>query len=113
MDAKTLIFNVAHSNKSILDKVYNKHINMVINTLDEEDECRWEIYGIIIQELLNNQREDIFKEIKYRLTDGENPNEVFLSIIERDLDGFDGTLWFLKKRIEEYLEEDSYKRFYK
>jgi hypothetical protein len=55
---------------------------------------------------------DYFDEVKYRLTDGENPNQVILDIINRDLDSVNGLVWLLKRRIEEYIEEDFIRRFY-
>ena len=44
--------------------------------------------------------------------DNENPTEVFLNIYNKDLDNVDDVVWILKKRIEDYLDEDTYKRFY-
>ena len=46
------------------------------------------------------------------MTDGENPNEIILDIIHRHSDTVDGMIWFLKRRIEEYLEDDFYKKFF-
>lgn len=110
MDTNILMFN--SGNKSNLDRAYNKHINKVLTNLDEEQESRWETYGVIIQELIKNKKENLFKEIKYRISDGENPNEVFLSILDTNLENIDGITWILKKRIEEYLEEDFFRSFY-
>lgn len=112
MHTKTLKLKAGITKSSVLDRDYNNHINNVITSLNDDDEMRWETYGVIIEELINNGKQELFKEIKYRLTDGENPNEVFLSVFEKDLGNIDGVIWFLKKRIEEYIEEDSFKRFY-
>jgi len=98
--------------KTALDKAYYKHLNSLLDTIDEEKEARWETYNLIIQELINQGKGDYFKEIKYKLTDGEDPNKVILAIIEREVDEPDNLIWILKKRIEEYLEEDNIKRFY-
>jgi hypothetical protein len=46
------------------------------------------------------------------MTDGENPNQIILDIIHRHSDTVDGMIWFLKRRVEEYLEEDFYKKFF-
>lgn len=112
MDTKSFMGKTMNKKGSILDKHYTKHINNVVNGLDEEEETRWETYGVIIQELLENNSLDTFEEIKYRLTDNENPNSVFLDIINRNLDDVNNILWLLKKRLEDFIEDDSYRRFY-
>ena len=55
--------------------------------------------------------ENYFDEIKYRLTDGEDANQVILDIIERDMDNMNGLIWFLKRRVEEYIQADNLRRF--
>lgn len=112
MEANRFLFKASQVKKTALDKAYCKHINKVIETLDEEQEGRWETYNIIMQELINEGKGDYFPEIKYRLTDGENPNQVMLDIINREVDEVNGLIWFLKRRIEEYLEDDYLRRFY-
>jgi hypothetical protein len=98
---------------TILDKQYTKLINNVIKTQNDELEERWEMYNLIVKELFNVDGGVYFQEIKYRLTDGENPNNVILEIISRYRND---TLTFLigycVKKVEEYAEEDFYKRFY-
>jgi hypothetical protein len=34
-----------------------------------------------------------------------------LDIIERQNESVDGLVWFLKKRVEEYIDEDFFNRF--
>ena len=111
MEAKKILLKSGGGCRTILDKAYNKHILNLINTLDEEQEGRWETYDLIVSELTKNTNKDFMKEIKYRLTDGENPNEVILDIIDREIDNVGGLVWFLRKRIEEYIDEDFFKRF--
>lgn len=112
MEANNFIFKAGQGKKTTLDKAYSKHINLIIESLDEEKEARWETYNIIIQELINEGKGKYFEEIKYRFTDGENPNQVMLDIINREVDEVSGLIWFLKRRIEEYLEDDYIRRFY-
>jgi hypothetical protein len=112
MEANNFFIKAGQGKTTTLDKAYCKHISSIIETLDEEKEGRWETYNIIIQELINEGKGKYFDEIKYRLTDGENPNQVILDIIERDIDGVSGLIWFLKRRLEEYLEDDFFRRFY-
>jgi hypothetical protein len=59
--------------------------------------CRWETYNVIIETLLSKGDTHYFEEIKYRLTDGEDPNIVILDIIEREVDDENGLVWLLKK----------------
>lgn len=111
MEAKNFTLKAGLGKSTILDKAYSKHIAWILQTLDEETEERWETYNIIIEELLRQGKGIHFQEIKYRLTDGENPNVVMLDIINRDTD-VDGLLWLLKRRVDDYLEADFIKRFY-
>lgn len=112
MEAKNTLLTSCGNGKTILDKAYNKHILNVINSLDEEKGDRWETYNLIASELSKNNGKDYIKEIKYRLTDGEDPNFVMLDIIERENEIIGGLIWFLKRRIEEYVDDDFFKRFF-
>jgi len=111
MGPNILLLNPSHSKRTTLDKAYSQHVKNLINTLDEEHTERWEIYSLILEDLINSGKDHYLKEIKYRLTDGEDPNEVILSIIEKESDNLNSLAWGLKARIEEYLEEDFFKRF--
>ena len=110
--ARFLLFQASHGSKTTLDKAYNKHMTKVLSTLDEEDENRWETYNMIVSSLIKNCNDKCISEIKYRLTDGENPNEILLDIINRNILDCDNLVWLLKKRVEEYLKEDLIRRFY-
>ncbi len=112
MGANNFLITTCQTNKTRLDKLYYEHINCLLNNLNEEEEIKWETYGLIIENLVNQGHKNILKEVKYRMTDGENPNEIFLDIIQRHSDTVDGMVWFLKRRVEEYLEEDFYKKFF-
>jgi hypothetical protein len=109
---KLLYFQVNQGNKTNLDKAYRKHVTTLSTSFDEETETRWETYNMIIHSLIKNTKYDYITEIKYRLTDGENVNEIILDIINREVLDADGLVWLLKRRVEEYLEEDFFKRFY-
>ena len=112
MEANNFLLKAGPGKKTALDKAYYKHIHTILPTLDEEKEERWETYNIIIQELINEGKGEYFKEIKYRLTDGEDPNQVILDIVSRGVDDTNGLIWFLKRRIEEYIEDDYLRKFY-
>jgi len=98
--------------KSTLDKAYNQHVNNILTTINEDEETRWETYSLIIEFLISQGKKEYLPELKYRFSDGENPNSVILDIIERERDNVDNLTFLLKRRIEEYLEEDFVKRFF-
>jgi len=97
-----------HSN---LDKEYDKFLKRTIQNLDEEKIYRWETYNLIMEELIKDGKVSTFEEIKYRLTDGEDPNDVMLDVITREGNS-NGLIWLMKKRIEGYKDEDFFERFY-
>jgi hypothetical protein len=112
MEAKKLTVKAySHVNKTTLDRAYSKHIKKISETLTSEGKLRWETYEMIFQELFNEGKTECLNEIKYRLTDGEDPNEVILDVIEKYVDDVNALIWFFKRRIEEYKEEDFFKHF--
>lgn len=104
--------NTRHTKYNILEKMYHKLIKEKLSIVDEEHEIRWETYDLIMYELKREGNYKSYNEIKYRLTDGENPNEVFYDIIHRG-DYSSPLIWLFKRRVEEFIEDDSYDRFYK
>jgi len=112
MEANNFLFTANKGKRTFLDQAYHRHIKSIIDDLDEDKEARWETYNLVIQELINQGNGDYFNEIKYRLTDGEDPNYVILDIIDREMDSVNGLIWFLKRRIEEYVEDDFLRQFY-
>jgi hypothetical protein len=113
MDAKKyLLVQTGKVKKTTLDKAYKKHIVNTQLSFDEEEDERWETYNLIVNSLIKNDDYNYIAEMKYRVTDGENLNEVLLNFIERNVLDVDGLMWLLKRRIEGYLEDDFIKRFY-
>ena len=113
MGNSDFIIKTRNGKNTSLDKAYSKLINEVLICSDEETEGRWETYNLIIKELFTLDNGKYFEEIKYRFTDGENPNEVILDIISRyNHEELNFLLSFLIKRVEEFLDEDYYKRFF-
>lgn len=97
---------------SNLDKEYNKFLeNTLKDVQDDQTLYRWETYNMIMSELLELGKNNLFNEVKYRLTDGENPNEVMLSVLDR-VPSVSGFLWLIRKRIEEYIDDDFQNQFY-
>jgi hypothetical protein len=90
---------------SKLDKLYRDFvINSLVN-FDDETITRWEIYNTIMSELVNIGRHESFQEIKYRLTDGENPSLVMLDIINKFCED-NHLIWLLKPQIESFVVDD-------
>lgn len=113
MEIFDFIVKAGPDKTTMLDREYRRLINNVISTNNEEIETRWEIYNLIIKEFFKVDDGKYFQEIKYRLTDGENPNDVILDIMSRYKENELSYLcWMLKRRIDEYVEEDFYKRFF-
>lgn len=112
MEANHFILRARQGKQTMLDKAYSRYINTVLETIDEEQEMRWETYNLIIEELINDNLLDYFEEIKYRITDGEEPSEVLLEIINRDPDRVSSLIWSLKRRLEQYIDEDYFNRFF-
>ena len=113
MNTKNLLFKSGSNRRTNLDKAYNSHIINLFEELDEDKKARWETYNLIVEVLTESTKKDYIKEIKYRITDGEDPNIILLEIINRENETEDGLIWFLKKRVEEYIDEDFFNRFFK
>jgi hypothetical protein len=113
MNISNFILKNSYGKDTVLDKHYTKLINNVLLNSSEEEEIKWETYNLIISELINLNDCDYFSEIKYRLTDGENPNFVLIDVLSRykqaDLSHL---VHILMKRVEDYADEDFFKRFY-
>lgn len=113
MELYDFILKKGSGKNTFLDKAYTKLINHVIGTMDDEAEERWEIYNLAIKEFFTIDDGEYFQELKYRLTDGEDVNKVMLDIISRySTNEITSLLYYISKRIEEYADEDFFKRFY-
>lgn len=111
MEATDFILKTGSGKNTSLDREYLHLINSIVDKQDESLNERWETYNIIIKEFLTIDN-NILNEFKYRVTGGENPNDVILNVFERyNNEDLSALSWLLKRRIEEYLEEDFYKRF--
>jgi len=97
---------------NILDKQYKNFMLKLKEKNNDEVEDRWEIYNVIIDELIKEGDENCLNEIKYRITDGEDPNVIILDVIEKNKDNVNSLIWFLKRRVEEFLDEDLFKKFF-
>lgn len=67
-----------------LDKTYNRFIKNYLFNCDDNERKRWEIYSDIINEITLANELHYVEEIKYRITGGENINQIILNIINKD-----------------------------
>ncbi len=105
MNTKDFMIKPTSGKFSSLDKAYNK---LIIETISNADNIlleRWLTYNEVIRELISIGNEDIFEEIKYRLTGNEDVNDVMLDVINKVIEP---TLYLkmLKLNIEEYAAGD-------
>ena len=82
MGVNNFLVTTCQTKKSRLDKLYFDYINYLLCDLNEEDEIKWETYGLVIEHLLTQGHKSVLKELKYRMTDGENPNLIILDMIQ-------------------------------
>lgn len=108
---KGLLKQQNNKNRTFLDKAYNTHINNILDNIDEEKASRWEVYELIIDEIKKDTKRDYIKEVKYRFSDGEDHNKVILEIIDRESENINDLVWYLRKRIEEFIDEDYFNEF--
>lgn len=103
--------NTGPNRYRVLDKMFDRLIRETLSTIEEGHWERWETYDLILFELKRECDYDTYDEIRYRLTDGEAPASVFYDVIMRG-DYSSSLIWLFKGRLETYLDEDYYSRFY-
>ena len=112
MQTYNYVMKSGSGKNTTLDKAYAKLISTVRQSPESTQE-RWEIYNLIIQELITIQDGVYFKELQYRMTDGENPNDVLMDLFVRvGHSQLSGMVWQLRRRIEEFQEEDFVNNFW-
>ena len=81
-----------------LDKLYLDFVKYSLDKFNEDSVARWEVYSVIINELRELDEYQLFQEIQYRFTDGENPNLVMIDITNR-LSSDSYLLWLMKSNL--------------
>ena len=95
-----------------LDKEYNRYLEKTLKKIQDDDMLhRWDIYNLIMEELIELNKLDLFDEVRYRITDDEDPNEVMMDVLNK-AEVLSGLLWLIKKRIKFFIDEDFENRFY-
>jgi hypothetical protein len=110
MDISNYTIKLGFGKYNYLDKAYRDLIRKQINN-SESWAQRWEIYDMIINEIIILEDEDIFQEFKYRVTGGEDVNHVLLDIINTKME-YNLIASSLINKIEEYYDIDWLKEFY-
>ena len=111
MENSNITIKAGSGTYNLLDKMYNRFITNSLSNMDDETMERWYTYEAIMTELIGLNKINCFEEIKYRLTGGEDPNDIILDIINRDGD-IKTALWVHLRRVQDYKNEDTLRRFY-
>jgi len=94
---------------NFLDRTY---LNLILeNTKIDADLERWEIYSIIIEEVIKLSGSKEFQKIKYQLTGDTDPNDVMLEIIDNYSEDSE-LLSSLRNIILEFIDEDWLNQFF-
>lgn len=112
MDGLNYCVRHGHGKFNILDKAYDKFIKESLRKGDDNDIERWDLYNAIMVDLVYLEKMDYFDEAKYRITGGENPNDVMLSMIDKDIDTQTALSWY-REKINYFKDWDIISRFFK
>lgn len=110
MNAQNYTIKVGVGKYNYLDKAYVSLINNLIFQNESWLE-RWDTYDEAINEIISIGGYELFEEIKYRLTGGEDINHVLLSIMHDELEP-NLFVVSLIDRIKEYSDIDWLKNFH-
>jgi len=105
MKELSLLVKSSSEKPSRLDRLYRKFVTHNFNNLDENSIGRWEVYNVIMNELFTLGEYVSIQEIKYRFTDGENPNLVMMDMINKFCED-NHLIWLMKPSIVYFIEED-------
>lgn len=94
-----------------LDRLYRNFVTQNFNNLDENSMDRLEVYNVIMKELTSLGEYKSIEEIKYRLTDGENPNLVMMDMIDKFCEE-NHLIWLMKPSVMSFLQEDFTKGYF-
>ena len=81
---KNTILNFGLKESKILNKTFNNLITKMLHQMDDSELSRLTTYDIILNEWIDEGKMTYLDELKYRVTDGENINQVLLDIIKND-----------------------------
>lgn len=88
-----------------LDKQYLDFVKHSLDKFNEDSVARWEVYNVIISELRELDEYQLFQEIQYRFTDGEDPNLVMIDITNK-LTSDSYLIWLMRSNLLSFIDED-------
>ena len=105
------LLNFGLKESKILNRDFNNLITKMVQQMDDESLSRLTTYDVILNEWIEEGKLLHLGELKYRVTDGENLNQVLLDIILKD-DLPSSLCVNQKSTLMDYLSEDKSKVFY-
>jgi hypothetical protein len=110
MNTSNYTIKVGFGKFNYLDKAYKNLINKQISSC-ESYEKRWDVYDMIIKEIIKLENVELFEKIKYRVTGGENINHVLLDVLENEMEP-NLHIKMLIHKVETFEKIDWLKEFY-
>jgi len=106
-------FIIDHGSKGknrYLNNAYKRFVTNTLTNLSDNEIERWEVYNMVANELVGYGYLTEFDELRYRITDKENPNDVIIDI----LDNIECTtlLRTLYSMAEIYADEDFHSEYF-
>lgn len=108
---KHTLLNFGSRESKTLNREFNNMITIMLQDMTDQELLRVYTYDTILNEWLIEDKVSYLDEFKYRVTDEEDINEVFLDIILRD----NWASNICKNQIElleDYISEDRFKFFH-
>ena len=111
MDTLEFFIKNGHGKFTSLDKEYQRILLDVVTSDNDKNKERWEVYNMIMGELLHLGAIRAFDEVKYRITDRENPNNIFADIIKK-FKSKSVLLGGMERIVNEFIHEDKFGVYY-
>ena len=110
MNTSNYTIKVGFGKYTYLDRAY---ISLIRNQIYDNESwtARWEVYDMVVKEIIRLQDEEIFEEIKYRVTGGEDINQILLNIMGNELESTNFINSLISK-VKEFTDIDWLKDFY-
>jgi hypothetical protein len=108
---KNTLQNFGSSESKTLNRDFNNLIAKMLQEMSDEELLRVYTYDLILNEWLMEDKVSFLDEFKYRVTDGEDINEVLYDIIVKD----ELPSNICKNQVEileDYISEDKFKIFF-
>ena len=110
MLVKNTLQNFGSRESKTLNNLFNRFITKLVHSMSEEELSRTYTYDLIINEWDIEEKISYLEELKYRVTDGEDINQVLLDIIGND-ELPTNIAKNQKSLLREYISQDKLKSF--